>query len=45
MELEWLQMLIVMQGHLLKLNEALTSSQVENFAESPTFKVRNCDSH
>ena len=39
MELEWPQMLIVMQGHLLKvkLNEALVPSQVENFAESSTF--------
>ncbi len=45
MELEWPQMLIVMQGHLLKLNEALVSSQVENFAESPAFKVCNRDSH
>ena len=38
-------MLIVMQDHLLtgKLNEALMSPQVENFAESSTFKVRNAD--
>ena len=43
MELEWPQMLIVMQGHLLKLNESLVSSQVENFVESSTFKVRNGD--
>ena len=43
MELEWPQRLIVMQDHLLKLNEALTSSQVEKFTESSTFKVRNGD--